>query len=32
MLVNFILIVLFASVFSLFIADLITFIIKIWKE
>lgn len=32
MLVNIILIVLFASVFSLFIADLITFIIKIWKE
>lgn len=32
MLVNIIIIVLFASVFSLFIADLITFIIKIWKE
>lgn len=32
MLVDIIIIVLFASVFSLFIADLITFIIKIWKE
>lgn len=28
----FITIVVFASVFSLFIADLITFILKIWKE
>lgn len=28
----FICVVVFASVFSLFIADLITFILKIWKE
>lgn len=28
----FITIVVFASVFSLFIADLITFILKIWKK
>lgn len=28
----FISVVVFASVFSLFIADLITFILKIWKE
>ena len=28
----FICVVVFASVFSLFIADLITFILKLWKE
>ena len=28
----FICVVVFASVFSIFIADLITFIMKIWKE
>lgn len=28
----FICVVVFASVFSLFVADLITFILKIWKE
>ena len=28
----FICVVVFASAFSLFIADLITFILKIWKE
>lgn len=28
----FICVVVFASVFSLFIADLITFILKIWKQ
>lgn len=29
---SFIAVVLFASVFALFCADLITFIVKLWKE